>query len=664
MLVSSETPFVALEEMLGLVFVGALIHRAGVALPGGEYLSFLGGVALLGLFELGWPIAAFVGALGAGLTDLGLRKSGWRAAGMDVSRFTIGVGLAGACYEWWGGENGAGALSPSNTLALTGTIAIFTAIAALLAAVDPGIKRKGDSARWAAVVNGVAAFLALPWLWLLHARLDFPVVLAPLALLIAATAVALFLIRGAARSLVQDLARAFDETLSASPTLTEGFPQVEDLARRFLSCDEMAIGRYEPHDDRIAVVAHTAGLTDANLDITTGAGAEAVRLHQPVVSRAAPSDASEDGQPGVEVVVPLFHGGQLVGMWSVRRSDAGTYGELDARMLELLASPIARLIAFEGSMRVLGVAAERSTGAGSRFGAALERVEVMLQQGGMAAQRSRQGASHSTGSLSAALREAGSLKESAGEVNAAGGATRDAGTRMEETAAKVRVETQEAVRQLVSLGAAAEESAAEVRRLRDVAEQVERFSETIGFVANQTNLLALNATIESARAGVHGRGFAVVAEEVHKLAEQSGREARNIGKSAQETRRALERAVQVLEQMRVDLVQVVQGSANWVKDLDAIAEAATGSGRAGRRVAELAQGIAELSGRLSVSLEQQKEAALVPAREADASAASAAQQTEAVQALRHAAAEFILATQELARAVAELRGGRDVSASA
>jgi methyl-accepting chemotaxis protein len=232
---------------------------------------------------------------------------------------------------------------------------------------------------------------------------------------------------------------------------------------------------------------------------------------------------------------------------------------------------------------------------------------------------------------------------------------------MEETAAKVRVETQEAVRQLVSLGAAAEESAGEVRRLRDVAEQVERFSETIGFVANQTNLLALNATIESARAGVHGRGFAVVAEEVHKLAEQSGREARNIGKSAQEARRALERAVQVLEQMRVDLVHVVQGSATWVKDLDAIAEAATGSARAGRRVADLAQGIAELSGRLSLSLEQQKEAALVPAREADAPVTTAAQQAEAVQALRHTSADFIRATQELARAVAELRGSGEQS---
>src|SRR3989442_7836077 len=39
----------------------------------------------------------------------------------------------------------------------------------------------------------------------------------------------------------------------------------------------------------------------------------------------------------------------------------------------------------------------------------------------------------------------------------------------------------------------------------------------------------------------------VVADEVHKLAEESGREARNVGKSAQDTRRALDRAAALLE---------------------------------------------------------------------------------------------------------------------
>src|SRR5213083_1540702 len=154
---------------------------------------------------------------------------------------------------------------------------------------------------------------------------------------------------------------------------------------------------------------------------------------------------------------------------------------------------------------------------------------------------------------------------------------------MEKTTDRVRLATETAVRRLTDLGVTTEQSASEVRRLRDVAEQVEKFSETIGFIANQTNLLALNATIEAARAGVHGRGFAVVADEVHKLAEASGREARAVGRSAQDTRGALDRAAQLLERLREDLTEVVQGSSEWVSDLSHIAEAASSTARAGKR---------------------------------------------------------------------------------
>ena len=234
--------------------------------------------------------------------------------------------------------------------------------------------------------------------------------------------------------------------------------------------------------------------------------------------------------------------------------------------------------------------------------------------------------------------------------------TREAGAQMEQTAGKVRLETQGAVRQLTDLGATADESAGEVRRLRDVAEQVEKFSETIGFIANQTNLLALNATIEAARAGVHGRGFAVVADEVHKLAEQSGREARNVGRSAQETRRALDRAVQLLEHIRTDLSQVVHGSASWVEDLGRIAEAASGTARAGKRVAEVARSIADLSGRISQSLAQGKEGAEASTRETGVVAAAAAQQLKAIESLRHGATELATIAQHLAQAVRLTRG--------
>src|SRR5438034_1133086 len=332
-----------------------------------------------------------------------------------------------------------------------------------------------------------------------------------------------------------------------------------------------------------------------------------------VIRRAARADQLQL----VQGLSPLYHGGQLVGLWSVRHSDPAMYRDSDGDLLALLAPQLALMLAVDGSVQPMVGASERTSAYIQTLSSTTQEIHASSQEVAAAAQRASHGAREAAGLVSAVARESDELKQRAGEVVAAGEQTRQAGAQMEQTTDRVRQATHAAARRLTDLGVTTEESASEVRRLRDVAEQVERFSETIGFIANQTNLLALNATIEAARAGVHGRGFAVVADEVHKLAEASGREARNVGKSAQETRRALDRAAQLLERIRTDLGEVAHSSGAWVHDLDAIAEAATGTARAGKRAEELARGIAELASRNAQSLERARTGAQSSDRKSD-----------------------------------------------
>ena len=654
--------------VVALIAVGALARRYGIGLPGHGFASYLLGVATFAVLDRGWPFAVVVTPLGLIAGDVGLRRLPLRAALGGAAHVATGSALAGLLYAGIGGVTGAGALAAENLWCLIVLIVVLPLLVNGTFYLELGLRRTvirahaALTARWEALVCSVSTALALGWLALVHSSLGPGTATMLGAMLAVATASSLYVLRRAVRADELHLIQELSHAVTGGISLTRSFSRIQDLTRRLVPWEQMGFARYNSRTNHMELVSDTALPGDRSgrrVDAGAGPIGEAVRLGRPLVVRVERDDqvaVSMDETPGSAVLVPLLHAGQMVGLWSIRHSDPAMYRASDGEMLALLAPQLALMLAVETSVQPVVGASERTTAYIKTLTTTMQQIQMSSQEVTAAAQRASQGAAQATRLVGVAASESATLKQNAAELSAAGEATSTAGAQMEQTASKVRLETQGAVRQLTGLGTTAEESASEVRRLQEVAEQVERFSETIGFIANQTNLLALNATIEAARAGVHGRGFAVVADEVHKLAEQSGREARNVGKSAQDTRRALDRAVQLLERIRSDLGDVVRGSSTWVQDLDRIGEAASGTARAGKRVADVARAIADLSGRITRSLEQAKEGAVASTRETEPVAAAAGHQVKAMDNLARGASELTILAGQLADAVRLVRG--------
>jgi len=645
-----------------LVAAGVLTRRFGIPLPGGGFSSYILGVVLYATLDHGWTFAVVIAPLAVVAGDRLLRQVPLRIALNSATHVAAGSAIAGLIYLGIGGATGPAAFTAANVVRLVAVIVLLGVLVNGTYYAELALTRSGVDAamtlRWEALANLVAAALALGWLRYGDATLATAPSLLVCAALVAATVGSLYVIRLGVRAdelrLVQNLAQAIASDIS----LARGFAHIQELTRALVPWEHMGFARYDPATREMVVVADTSVDTTAavapfRFDADAGLTSEARRLRGPVVGQGLQPDQVvllPGETPGSEVLVPLYHAGELVGIWSVRHSDPLAYRDSDGDLLNLLASQLALMLAIDSSVQPMVRASVQAAKYVKALGVTTEAIYASSREVAASARRAGPGAVEAARLVSTAAREATDLKRSAEELTAAGDETREAGARMQAGADKIEQATQQALRRLTDLGATTEEGASEVRRLREVASQVERFSETLGFVANQTNLLALNATIEAARAGVHGRGFAVVADEVHKLAEESGREARNVSRSVQESRRALERAAQLIERIRSDLATVVQESGDWLADLGRITETAALTARSGKRVADVARASAELCARIAVTLEQARGGAQTSTHEAEAVAAAAAEQLTALEGLSRGAVELASLADTLAKA--------------
>jgi methyl-accepting chemotaxis protein len=654
--------------LAGLAVAGALTRRYGIALPGNGFSSYVLGVVAYAVLDRGWAFAVVLAPIAMIAGDVMLRRLPFRGALSNASHLTLGTALVGFIYQRFAGATGATALEPENLGPLIVLIVLLTVVVNGSFYLELSLRRKGAwvdaklTVRWETIVYATSIALALAWFRLLHVGLPLLTELVIAGALAVATAVSTYVIRLGVHAdelrLIQRLAQA----IATDINLSRSFDSIQALTRRLVPWDQMGFARYDAKRNEMELVADTAQQdvrATFRFDADAGLTGEALRARGPIVARGLGRGGSlvpGAEQTGSEILVPVYHGEHLAGLWSIRHASPSMYRDSDAELLNLLSPQIALMLALERAVQPVAGASDQTTQYVETLSATAEQIHASSEEVAASATRASHGALEATNLVGSAAGQAHELQRGAADVASAGDRTREAGEQMATSADRVRTATTGAVRRLNDLKTTTEESAAEVNRLREVATQVERFSEAIGFVANQTNLLALNATIEAARAGAHGHGFAVVADEVHKLAEESGREARNVGKSVQETLRALGRAAQLMERIRSELGSIVETSTGLVPDLDHIVEAAAGTARAGKRVADVARANAELATHIAATLGQAEQGARSSAQEAEAVAAAASEQLRAIEDLAQGASELASTAERLAQAVDFIRG--------
>jgi methyl-accepting chemotaxis protein len=643
----------------------ALSRRVGIALPGKGFASFITGIVLLALLLRGWQSAVLVAAVGVPVGDVLLRRLRIRDSLVTLGHVVVATGLAGLLYDWLGGQVGAASVEAGNLLQAAAVVILLPlianssfylelALAGLLPKVDVQL-----TLRWEAVVSASGAAFALGWVSFLTADLTPNAAAFLVAALVAAAWLVWWLIQTAVRAdelaLVQGLGRA----VAAEVNIERNFEQIQQLTRQLVPWEHMGFAQHDAATHEMVLLVDTSTSERLRFDTASGLIAEAVSTEEPVVANVLTrSDMvlPEGESPGSEIIVPLFHGDQLAGLWSVRHSDPTMYRPADGALLNLLAPQLALSLSVSALMEPLTESSQRT----SAYVAQLSQASGQLQQ---AAETMSQGASRAEGeaqraaaqveSVAASLRQ---LEESISTTLEAAAATQDANRTTAESALGVRDASGRAVDQMGSLISTIAEGAAEVSRLKEAAADVEEFSEAIALIANQTNLLALNATIEAARTGVHGKGFAVVADEVRKLAEQSAQAAVNMGRGAQETRRVIDRAARVLEEMNKQLQAVTQASEAWTLELDQIVSAAEVARETGERMAEGPMRNRELAEEAKQVLGDARQAAGGSAKEAAAVAAASKEQLRALDELVRGAAELNEMADQLRRRTRSVEG--------
>jgi methyl-accepting chemotaxis protein len=192
-----------------------------------------------------------------------------------------------------------------------------------------------------------------------------------------------------------------------------------------------------------------------------------------------------------------------------------------------LGSSLNRMLGqWRGTMREVTRAAESVASGAAELAASAEQMSTTTGEIAQGSEAIHEGSAR----MAAAVNQlAASVNQVAGHVNVS---VQQAGTVVEEAKQG---------------GRGGSEAVQRMRNIQEVTGNIVKVITLIQDIARQTNLLSLNAAIEAAKAGTQGKGFAVVAEEVRKLAEHSGKAAKEIQSLIQDAQTALAAGTQAVE---------------------------------------------------------------------------------------------------------------------